>query len=276
MKKYFYLNGKILPTAKPAIFINDLGLLRGYGVFDFLKTYNGKLFELSEHYKRFVNSAKMLDLKVPVSEKQLAEILSKLLKKNNSRDASFRLLLTPGPSDNGLNFGTDKTTFAVLVEDVYDLPAKLFTHGGKLMTCDYQRMLPESKNLNYIQAVKLQKEKNRKGAIEILYKKEGFITECTTSNFFIFKKGVLITPKDNILGGITRKKVLALAKHFYPIEVRDLTEKEIFTADEAFLTATNKKVLPIVMIDGKKIGSGKVGEETKKLMNLFADYTNNY
>ncbi|MCX6712308.1 MAG: aminotransferase class IV [Candidatus Vogelbacteria bacterium] len=139
------------------------------------------------------------------------------------------------------------------------------------------RQFPESKNINYIQAVKLQKEKGKKGAIEVLYKHNGRVLECTRSNFFIVKKGVLITPAKDILKGLTRDKTIQLAKKAkFKVEEREVAEKEVFNADEAFITTTSKKILPIVKIDSQKIGSGQPGPITKELMKLFDDCAKNY
>ncbi len=277
LKKYIWINGKIEPADKPVVLINDIGFLRGYGIFDFMRTYNGKIFRYPEHYKRFVNSAKLLDLKVAVKEKDLEQIIYKLIKKNGLQDASVRLLMTGGPAINGILFNPATPTFAILIEDIYDLPAKLFKTGAKLMTFDYQRLIPEAKNLNYIWAVKLQEEKKKRGAIEILYTSNGEILECSTSNFFLVKKGKLITTKAGILHGITRQAVIELTKKL-KLEVieRPIKVSELKTTDEVFITATNKNILPIVKIDSLKIGSGVPGPITKTLLTKFEELIKRY
>ncbi len=279
LKKYIYVNGKIMLANKPAILVNDIGFLRGYGVFDFMRTYNGKIFHYSDHYRRFTNSAKLLGLKVKIKEKDLKKVIYQLIKKNNLTDASIRLVLTGGPAIDGINFNPQTPTMVILIEGLYDLPAKLFQMGAKLITFDYARLIPEAKNLNYIWAVKLQKEKRRQGATEILYLNGGEVLECSTSNFFIIKNNKLITPKRGVLSGITRQVALELTKKFLPklkIEKRPIKVGELKTADEAFITATNKNILPIIKIDDLKVGNSRPGVITKKLMKLFEDYTKNY
>ena len=275
MKKYFYLNGQIASLDKATIFANDLGLLRGYGIMDFLRTVNGKPFHLADHYQRFCHSAKILNLSVPITEGELATIIKTLLTKNKVKDASFRLILTPGRTNNGLD-RNGQTTFFILTEDLYDLPTTMFSQGARLITSAYERMLPEAKHLNYLWAIKLAPSRQKQGAVDILYLKEGKVTECSTSNIFLIKKGKLITPKDGVLKGITRKVALDLAKKILPITERVVREKELWSADEIFITATNKQVLPIVKIDGKKIANGKIGPWTKKIMTAFAEYQKNY
>jgi branched-chain amino acid aminotransferase len=277
LKKYIWVNGKVVPANKPVLLINDIGFLRGYGVFDFMRTYNGKIFRYRDHYKRFVNSARLLDLKVGLKEKELEQIIYKLIKKNGLRDASIRLVLSGGPAIEGIFFNPAKPTFAILIEDIYTLPAELYQTGAKLMTFDYERLIPEAKNLNYIWAVKLQKEKLKRGAIEILYTSKGEILECSTSNFFLVKKGELITPKDGILSGITRKTVFDLAKKLkIKVKERPIKLSELKMADEAFISATNKSILPIVKIDSQKIGAGVPGPITKALLAKFEKLTENY
>jgi branched-subunit amino acid aminotransferase/4-amino-4-deoxychorismate lyase len=274
MKKYFYCNGKILDSRKPAVLINDIGLLRGYGVFDFIRTHQGKIFHFADHFRRFTRSARLLQLRVPLRQQATEKMIHKLLRKNKVREASIRLLLTGGPTADGLSY-TDPT-FAILIEDIYTFPQKLFTQGAKVITYPHQRLLPTSKNNNYIQAIRLAPERLRQKAVEVLFTDKDKILECSTSNFFIFKGDTLITPRADILPGITRQIVLRLARKKFWVEERAVKISELAQASEAFLTATNKFVMPVVMVDKKKIGKGRVGERTKWLMKSFAEYVEHY
>lgn len=277
LKKFIWVNGKIFPASKPAILVSDIGFLRGYGVFDFMRTYNGKIFHYQDHYRRFSNSAKLLSFIVPMKADELETLIYKLIKKNGLKEASVRLVLTGGPAIDGLNFNPKTLTFAILIEDIYELPDSLFKKGVKLITFDYQRLIPTAKNLNYIWAVKLQKEKKKKGAVEILYVNKGEILECSTSNFFLVNNGKLITPKLGVLPGITRKVTIELAKKLkLKVEERPIKIDEIKTADEAFITATNKNILPITLIDSVKINKGMPGPVTLTLLSRFEELTENY
>lgn len=276
MKKYFYLNGKILPLAKPSIQFNDLGLLRGYGVFDFMRTYNGKIFHWQDHWRRFIRSAKILDLTVPLSAAQTERVIKTVAKKNSciGQDFSIRLVLTGGVTADGMHY--QKPNFAVLLEDLYSYDPKLYQRGAKLIVFDYQRLLPDAKNNNYIHAVRLQKELKRQGASEILFVNQGKILECSTANFFLFKGDTLVTSQKNILGGITRKLVLSLARKKFKVEEREVLIDELTQATEAFATGTNKGVLPVVKVGKQTIGSGRVGENTKWLMEAYQQYIQKY
>lgn len=274
MKKFFYLNGNVMDISKPAVMINDIGILRGYGVFDFMRTRNGRIFHWEDHFARFSNSAKLLHLKAPIGKDAIAKAIKELLKKNKCPEASIRLMLTGGPTDDGMTY--KKPTFAILIEDIYDFPKKCYTQGVKLITHEYERLLPQSKNNNYIWAVKLASLKKRKGAVEILYTSRGKILEASTANFFIIKGATLITTKDEILKGITRKIVLKLTRRHFKVEERDVRIEELDSASEAFVTGTNKLIMPVVKVDNKIIGNGKVGENTKLLMEEYKKYTGKY
>ena len=255
--------------------VNDLGVLRGYGVFDFLKTVNGKLFLWKEHWQRFQNSAKSLGLKVPVGEPEVKKIIANLFKKNKCTDASIRLLLTGGPTEDGMT--VTKPVFSILIEDLYFYPKKYFQTGARVITHEYLRLVPGSKTTNYITAVRLQKDKHKAKAVEILYTHQGRVLECATSNFFIVKEGKIITPKLDILYGTTRNVIMTLAKKAgYEVEEREMKIEELYTADEAFLTATNKDIMPIVVVDSQKINQGGVGPVTHELQKHFAEFVARY
>lgn len=293
--KYCYFNGKIVPASTAYLKFNDIGILRGYGIFDFLRTYNGRPFLLKEHLIRFRRSANLLHIKVPVSQTQLPIIINKLLLKNKFKESEIRLVLTGGPTPDGISYSNP--SIFILVEKAQVLPKIIYKNGINLITCEYQREVPQAKTLNYITAIRTQPQKNKQKAFEILYIFQGNVLECTTSNFFIFKRGsekgnnrftfpserrnqgslifknnILVTPKDNILIGTTRNLVLKLAKNKFKIQERDIKVDELKSATEAFITASNKEIVPVVKIDNKTVGNGKVGKNTKQLMDLFHKY----
>lgn len=274
--QYCYLNGKIVPLEKALIRIDDIAIFRGYGVFDFLRTYNGKPFLLQEHLLRLKNSARALSLRVPISDKEVEEIVFKLLKKNKMQDAQVRIILTGGQTINGMGYDATKPTFAILIEPLALPPTECYIKGGKLMTNTHMRHFPTSKTISYLNTIALNAEKKKQGAIEVLYLFHDYVLECSVSNFFLVKGNKVITPKENVLLGMTRNLLVDLLAKDFTIEERDIHVSELKDADEVFITATNKEVLPIVQIDDMKIGNGKIGEKTKKIMQLFADYTEKF
>ncbi len=271
--RYTYLNGKILPHEKALVRADDIGLSRAFGVYDGIMTYHGRPFEMHKHYKRLSRSAKLLGLRVPVSEQELERIILSLVKKNSFKHPIVRVLLTGGTTLRGIDFDQKKPTFIVLLEELSQPSALDYKKGIRVITHEYERQIPEAKTINYIAAVRLQTHMRKARAVEALYTVGDHVLEATTSNLFIVKRGKIITPKAGILNGITRQVVLSLAKRKYKVEERPISLKELFAADEVFLTSSFKEVLPVTMIDGKKIGDGKVGNVTRDLMELFSAYT---
>jgi branched-chain amino acid aminotransferase len=138
--------------------------------------------------------------------------------------------------------------------------------------------MPGVKSINYMAAIQCQAEAQSRQAIEAIYlDRDGYLQEGTTSNFFAFREGTLLTPPSNrILPGITRQVVLKLAEKHFPIVERQIHRDEIRLFDEAFLTSSTKEVVPIVAIDSVVIGNGKPGKNTKRILKLFTDYTSKY
>ncbi len=266
---FYYLNGKIVEKNKAFIKVNDLGLLRGYCVFDYLNTYSRRPFHLDDHLNRFFYSASCLNLEVPISKKELRQIIFRLLAKNKTlKELSFRIVLTGGETEDAKT--SKNPTFFIIIEPVHYYPKKVFKKGIKLITLNYRREFPEIKSINYLLAVSQWKNALKKKAAEILYIWQGKVLEASTSNFFMVKNKVLFTPKNEILGGVTRKIVIKLAKeNKIKVKEKSLSLKEVLKADECFITATDKEIMPVVRIDNHKIGSGHPGEQTKKLMELF-------
>lgn len=275
MKTYCYINGKIMRTEKGFIPVTDLALQRGYGVFDYIRTYHGKLFLFEYHLSRLQSSAETLHLKLPLSNAELRKIAEKLIQKSDLKNPAIRILLTGGDSRSSPLLA--KPNLIMISEELPLWPKELYSQGVKLVIVDYQRVMPEEKTINYLNALYLEPFKRKQEAFDLLYTHQGSITECTKNNFFVFLNGVLITPPaDQVLSGITRKVVLGLAKTMFPVEERRLMMDELDACEEAFLTSTSKGVMPVTQIDGKEIGSGKIGTQTQRVMKLFKDYTLSY
>lgn len=275
--KYGYQNGKIKKMKDILISPYDLGFLRGYAVFDVSRTTkNGKIFLLEEHYRRIKNSTKELSIKFNLSKEEFKDIVKKLLLKNNLKEAIIRVIITGGKSSDGFNFKNNSTVL-ILIEKI-KLPNKsILEQGVNLVSLEYSRNYSKIKHTNYIEAIKNQSLKKKFGAFEILYIKNKIVFECSTANIFVIKKNIIYTPKDGILFGITRQLVIDLVKkNNFKIKEKTIKEKELYSADEVFITATNKNILPVVKINNKKIKNKLVGENTKKLILLFKEFENNY
>ena len=262
-----------MPLDEAKISIMDIGILRGYSVYDGMAVINGKVLRFSDHWQRFIQGAGALNLNIPITEELLEKKIIEITEKSGlSTRANIRLILTGGQTLGGIDYDSEKPTFYAVVEKWESLPKEYYQIGAKLITREHMREMPKFKTTNYIEAVKLQKKRKDTGAVEILYTLEGEVLECATSNVFLVKDSVLITPATDILGGITRKIVLELAEGNYKIEQRKVLEEELESADEVFITSSFKDVVPIVKIDDFSISNGGVGPVTKDFMQRFAKY----
>jgi len=275
MNKYCFLNNEIIIQDNAFISVRDIGILRGYGIFEVLRTYNLQPFLFKEHLDRFTNSAKLLGLKIPLNKDQIFKIIIDLISKNHKEDCIIRMVLTGGYTENSINFDYNKPTFFITTETLHSLSDNIYKNGIKLKLVEHQRIVPEAKTTNYIFPINLKKSLSNE-FFDLLYFSKGCILESSTSNFFIIKNDKIITPKNNILMGTIRNFVIDMIKYDYQIEERDVLLEELESVQEAFLTATNKNIIPVVGVDNKIIGDGIVGKETIKIMNLYKNKTENY
>lgn len=271
---WHYLNGKWVKTEGFKISAFDLAVTRGFGAFDFLRTYDRQPFCLDDHLNRFFNSAKLLGLKVPKTKKEIRNIIFEGIKKNPGGKLNIKIILTGGETTDGIT-PTGKHLLLLTFTPAVEYPKKFYQKGVSVITIKGSRFLPQVKYLNYTQAVLAMMRAKKEGAEEALYVDEkGRITEAARSNFFAVIGGRLVTPKIGILFGITRKVVLELAEKLnIPFEEKDIFVSQIKDFNEAFISASNKEIMPAIQIDNQIISDGKVGKITKKLMKEFKAFT---
>ena len=268
-----YLNGKYVALDQACLPLNDLGIVRGYGVFDFLRTYNGVPFKLREHVQRLQNSAKLIGLSLPWSTEEIEAIAQDTLEQNNLPEANIRIVVTGGSSTDFIT-PLGQPSLLVLVTPVSEYPSEYYRQGIKVITVQIERSIPTAKSLNYISAIGALQQAKLTNAVEALYiNQQGHVLEGTTTNFFVFRGSQLITPKDNVLNGITRNVVLELAENRFEIVEQPIYYSELSSCDEAFITATNKEIMPVIQVDELPISQGKPGENTQLMMHLFHKYT---
>lgn len=268
----YYINGKFVPADEAAIPFSDTGFVRGYGVFDFLRTYGRAPFRLADHLRRLQASATAIDLPIPWSLEELEAIVYETLAHNpEAQDVSIRLVVTGGHSPGFLMPGGEPTLI-VMIAGLNANSPESFERGASLISVDHERFMPSVKSLNYITAIMALKQAKQAGAVEALYRtQDGLLTECTTSNFFVFKDGRLITSDWGVLDGVTRRVALEIAEDLYEIEYRPIAYAELGELDEAFITSTTKEIMPIVRIDDVTIGDGQVGPHTRRLMQIWPE-----
>ncbi len=279
-----YMNGRFVDKNKAKISIFDHGLLYGDGVFEGIRSYGRLVFKLKEHIARLYRSARAIRLKIAIPEKEMIQAVIKTLKRNNLEDAYIRLVVTRGPGDLGLDPRKCKSSGVIFIitDKVSLYPKKFYEKGLKIITAKTRRNLPQAlnpriKSLNYLNNILAKIEAIDAGVEEaIMLTHDGFVTECTGDNIFIIDGNVLIAPPVGIgtLDGITRGAVIKIAKtKGIRFEEIMLTPKNLYKADECFLTGTAAEIVPVVKIDKKLIGSGKPGPVTKLLLEEFRKIT---
>ncbi|MGC4034451.1 MAG: aminotransferase class IV [Chitinophagaceae bacterium] len=260
---YTYLNGSFVAEDKAVLQVNDLSIQRGYGIFDFFKTIDGKFIFLDDHLDRFYYSAERMRLPVGKTRQELVDILTELSIKNNLPDSGIKVTLTGGYSDDGYTLGSPNL---IITQKNLTLNKSNTLPGLKLITWEHQRQMPDVKTIDYLMAIWLRPHILQQNADDVLYHTNGIVTECPRTNFFIVTKdNHVVTPAKKILKGITRKYVLQLAAEFYQVEERDISIEEVMNAKEAFIASTTKGITPISEVNANKIGNGNTGEITKTL-----------
>ena len=261
----------------------DHGLLYGDGVFEGIRSYGGLVFKLKEHLDRLFESAKAIELRIPMTKKELTEAVVRTLKENNLRDAYIRLVVTRGTGDLGLDPRKCKSpTVFIITDKIVLYPKEYYDKGLEIVIVNTRRNIkealnPQIKSLNYLNNI-LAKIEAIKANVEesIMLSSDGYVAECTGDNIFIVKKGALMTPPASVgaLKGVTRLAVMGLAgEENVPVKEKMMKPKDLYSADECFLTGTAAEIIPVTKIDGKTIGEGKPGRITSQLLTAFRELT---
>ena len=277
-----YLAGNYVPGEEAKVSVFYHWLLFGDGVFEGIRAYNGRIFRLDEHLARLYDSAKTIDLAVPLTKEELAEVIKETHRRNNQKDAYIRPIVTRGKGDLGLDpRKCPKPTVIVIAVTWGAMYGDLYEKGLRAVCVSVRRTPPESmppnvKSLNYLNNILAKIEANYRGVDEaIFFDTKGHIAEGSGDNIFLVKNGVLLTPPTlNNLRGVTRNAVLEIPMSMgLTIIERNLGYFDLYTADEVFVTGTAAEVGPIREIDGRVIGNGKPGPITRQLMAAYKALT---
>jgi len=279
-----YINGKLVEKQDAKISVFDHGLLYGDGVFEGIRAYNKLVFKLKEHIDRLYESAHTIMLDIPMTKSQMIKSVIDTIRANKLEDAYIRLIITRGEGDLGLDPRKCKgnATVIIIVDKIALYPDSLYKRGLEIVTVPTFRNLPEAlnpqlKTLNYLNNILAKIEAINAGAEEaIMLDHLGYVAECTGDNIFIVRKNHIYTPPQcmGTLRGITRDTVLDIAsKMKIAVHEHVLTRHEVYISDECFLTGTAAEIIPVVKVDGRRIGDGKPGEITKKLTDQFKKLT---
>jgi D-alanine transaminase/branched-chain amino acid aminotransferase len=262
------MNDRFVPEDQAALPVNDLGVQRGYGIFDFLRVSNGIPLFIDDHLDRFYHSAREMRLPVRQTKEELKGILSALLQKNNLPDAGVRILLTGGNSPDGYQVAAPSL---VIIQQPLLPPSSNLSQPCKLVTYQHQRQMPHIKTTDYLMAVWLQPWIKQMGADDVLYQQNGMVSECPRSNFFIVTGNHTIqTPASNILKGITRKQVLKVAAgQGILVEEKDISLEDIRMASEAFIASSTKRIIPVGQVDDIVFEAVSANPVTTRLFELL-------
>lgn len=269
LQAWWYRDGEWVHPEQATISIHDIAVLRGYSAFEALRTYDRRPFHLTEHLERLYHSAALIDLEIPYTREEIAAVVREIIARNAYRHASVRMLVTGGESEDGV-LAVGRPKLLVMISPLGERDRERFARGYYLITTRLQREAPEAKTSNYTSAVRALKEAARRGADDALFVNgQGHVQEATRSNFFLFRGDSLVTPRAEILPGITRKVVLDLAQGRFPIEERPILLEELALAEEAFVTSSSKEIVPVVRVDETLIGNGRPGPRTTELEERF-------
>jgi len=274
-----YLNGKFVDKSKAKISVFDHGLLYGDGVFEGIRSYDRLVFRLNEHIDRLFRSAYKIQLKIPMTKRAVTKDIIKTLKLNKLNNAYIRIVVTRGSGDLGLDPRKcqGKGSIFIITDKIALYPKKFYDNGLHIISADTHKnhagaIDPNIKSLNYLNNILAKIDGIKKGSPEaIMLTRDGHVSECTGDNIFIVKKGRIITPPRNIsLKGITQDAVIKIAKRkkmlFKEVNIK---MKDIYGADECFLTGTAAEIIPVTKVDGRVIGKGKPGSITLELLKEF-------
>jgi branched-chain amino acid aminotransferase len=284
MPRLVWLNGSIGPLESATTSVADHSHLYGDGLFEGIRIYGSKVFKLDPHLKRLYHGIAYLGYQMSISQVELRAIILDVCRQAEIDYGYIRLNVTRGTGlgldpkaiDQKPNVMVMVSTLALYPEEAYELGLKVVTTSFKVIPPD--ALDPRVKCIGrYAANILAKQEANRAGAGEgLMLNAQGHIAECTGDNIFLVENGVLRTPhpSSGILKGITRDTVIELAKSAnIPVEETTLTPMDLYSADEAFLTGTAAEVIPMVSLDGAKIGCGNPGEITQKLMSLYREET---
>jgi branched-chain amino acid aminotransferase len=277
-----WLDTGLVDENEAKISVFDHGLLYGDGVFEGIRVYDGRVFELDAHIRRLFESARALRLPVPLTREALVAAVETTVRANGVGDGYIRLVVTRGVGTLGLNpFTCMKANLFIIADKIQLYPQELYEKGMKVISAMTVRnhplaLSPQVKSLNYLNNIMAKIEALDSNVPEaIMYNHEGYVAEATGDNVFIVKNGIVYAPpvEAGSLEGITRAVVIRLArKEGLEVVEKNLTRFDLYVCDEFFLTGTAAEVIGVVQIDGRTIGDGAVGPVTRLLRERFYQY----
>jgi branched-chain amino acid aminotransferase len=274
------LNGQFVSKEDAKVSLFDHGYLFGDGIFETLRAYGGSIFRLGQHLDRLWRSAKYFHLSIPCSKDELGELSRKALTHSGLQDAYLRITISRGIGERGIDpESCTSPTVSIIVKDLPRYPPECYQRGADTKILAVRKIADETlsnqvKGCNFQNNILAKIELNQAGLIEgFMLNTRGFVAEGTVSNVFAVARGVLWTPSvsSGCLEGITRNAVIEIARKQYsiPVEEKELTRYDLYTADECFMTNTIMEIMPVRSVDGRQIGTSIPGSMTQRLTDGF-------
>ena len=273
-----YLNGDYLPLDQAKISVMDRGFLFGDGVYEVIPCYQGRLFRLAEHLQRLENSLRAICMPNPLAADDWRKILERLVKQSPSVDQWVYLQVTRGAQSERNHALPEqiKPTLFAMTNPLPPPDPQLASQGISAHTVEdtrWQRC--DIKAITLLANVLLRHESARRGGTEALLIREGLAVEGSASNLFIVQDGTIVTPPKgrHLLPGITRDLVLELASEAkLPAVERAVTETELGTASEVWVTSSTKEILAVTRLNGETVGQGTPGPLYRRITGCYARY----
>lgn len=276
------INGEIVPAEQAHVSVLDNGFTFGDSVYETLRTYGGRPFHLDRHLQRLRRSAGRLGIEVPLSDEALGDRLDALLARAANPESYIRFIVSRGVGEISYRFDRVHGPTVVMVVKPYEpLPESSYSEGVVGAVVAVRRNHPQAldpaiKSCNLLNNIFAVREAQARGAAEaIMLNDRGEVAEGASSNIFMVKDGVLLTPPlhAGILAGVTRDVLLELApQEGIPVREETFGLAQLFAADEVFLSSTLKEAAPVTSIDGRPVGSGRPGPVTGRLLVAFRRY----
>ncbi len=281
MATVIYVNGRFVAKEEATVSVYDHGFLYGDGVFEGIRAYHGRVFKLDAHVDRLFESAHTLGIQVPLSRQEMIDAILETVRRTGLRDAYIRPVVSRGPGDLGIDpRKCPRPNVVVIVDSIQLYPEEAYRKGLRMITTSTRQrpvdvLNPRIKTCNYLNNILARMEANLVGVDEgLMLTTEGYVAECTADNVFVVKSGRVLTPPAylGILQGVTRQTVLDLCAGLgIPAVEQVLTLHDMYTADECFLTGTGAELGPVVELDGRKIGTGRPGPMTLRILGAFRE-----
>lgn len=273
-----YLNGEFLPLSETRISVMDRGFLFGDGVYEVIPVYGGRLFRLEHHLKRLQNSLDAIRISNPLAPAEWHLMLTKLVESNEAEDQAVYLQVTRGVAekrDHAFPADVTPTLFAMSTPMAESVDIDAIPGVSAVTLEDIRWNLCNVKAITLLPNVLLRQQAIDGGGTEAILIKNGLAIEGAASNVFIVSNGLLITPANgpSLLPGITRDLVIELAaNHAIPFREADITEQQLFDAEEIWLTSSTREISPVIQLNDRVISAGKPGPLWRRMINLYQDH----